>query len=149
MNCMMIISHYHYDDIDHHNYHYDISECHASDIDCRRLKSKSGSRKGKNSWGKLKKKEADSFDENPDASLEDVVDLTRVCLSFALCTVWNLPSHGEQKSSYELIFNHSRLNNRHHLIRGSSRRVFYHMNNFGISASKNATYWKLGLMGRK
>ena len=96
MNCTMIISHYHYDDIDHHNYHYDIdhhkyhydiSECHGSDIDCLRLKSKSGSRKGKASWGKLKKKEADSFDENPDASLEDVVDLTRVCLRSALCTV--------------------------------------------------------------
>merc|ERR1719180_471195 len=42
-----------------------------------RLKNKSGSRKGKNSSGKLKKKE-ESFDENPDASPEDVIDLTRV-----------------------------------------------------------------------
>jgi len=41
-----------------------------------RLKSKSGSRKGK--LKKKKEEEAKSFDENPDASPEDVVDLARV-----------------------------------------------------------------------
>merc|ERR1719264_2260499 len=39
-----------------------------------RLNSKSGSRKGK----LKKKKEAESFEENIDASPEDVVDMTRV-----------------------------------------------------------------------
>ena len=85
----IIIIHNHYDDFDHHSYHYDISERQGGDIDCLRLNSKSGSRKGKNSRGKLKKKEeaGDSFEENPEASLEDVVDLTRVRLRFALCIV--------------------------------------------------------------
>ena len=64
----------------------DISERQVGDIDCLRLNSKSGSRKGKNSRGKLKKKEeaGDSFEENLEASLEDVVDLTRVSLRFPI-----------------------------------------------------------------
>ena len=78
MICMIVISQYDYDDIDHH-YH---SECQGGDFDCHRLKSKSGSRQGKNSRGKLKKAE-NSFDENRDATPEDVVDLTRVSLRFA------------------------------------------------------------------
>ena len=47
-------------------------------IDGLRLQSKSGSRKGK----LKKKKEADSFEENSDASPEDVVDMTRVSSRF-------------------------------------------------------------------
>ena len=82
MICMIFISQYDYDDIDHHNHNCDHCECQGGDFDCHRLKSKSGSRKGKNSRGKLKKAE-NSFDENPDASPEDVVDLTRVSLRFA------------------------------------------------------------------
>ena len=58
-------------------------ECHGGNIDCFRLNSKSGSRKGK----LKKKKEAESFEENIDASSEDVVDMTRVSSRFLPWTV--------------------------------------------------------------